>query len=311
MMRKIFTPLPGSTPYDQFKPMNIPQVCDGQSLLEALAHVVKSYTEEQWLARCEAGRILDKEHRPAEASRIVRAGERYFHKVDQIIEPDVNPNVEILHEDEAVVVINKPAPLPMHPGGRYFRNTLQHLLSAAYAPEEPHPAHRLDANTTGVVLITRTRHFAGLLQPQFTRGEIEKTYIVRVQGHPASDVFACDAPISDEATKLGARTVDAVDGLPARTEFCVLQRLPDGTALIEARPLTGRTNQIRIHLWHLGHTVCGDTAYLPGGKIGSQQTLAITDPPLCLHAWRIAFTHPKTKQRMEFTAPPPSWAEGV
>ena len=311
MMRKIFTPLPGSTPYDQFKPMNIPQVCDGQSLLEALAHVVKSYTEEQWLARCEAGRILDKEHRPTEASRIVRAGERYFHKVDQIIEPDVNPNVEILHEDEAVVVINKPAPLPMHPGGRYFRNTLQHLLSAAYAPEKPHPAHRLDANTTGVVLITRTRHFAGLLQPQFTRGEIEKTYIVRVQGHPASDVFACDAPISDEATKLGARTVDAVDGLPARTEFCVLQRLPDGTALIEARPLTGRTNQIRIHLWHLGHTVCGDTAYLPGGKIGSQQTLAITDPPLCLHAWRIAFTHPKTKQRMEFTAPPPSWAEGV
>ena len=311
MMRKHFTPLPGSTAYDHFKPLSIPQVCDGQTLIDALSHIVKSLTQEDWLARFEVGCILDKEHRPAVATRIVRAGERYFHKKDQVIEPEVNPNVEILHEDEAVVVLNKPAPLPMHPGGRYFRNTLQHLLNASYAPQKPRHAHRLDANTTGIVLITRTRHFAGLLQPQFTRGEIAKTYIARVQGHPASDAFACDASISEEANKLGTRTIAPDDGLPARTEFRVLQRLPDGTALIEARPLTGRTNQIRVHLWHLGHPVCGDTAYLSGEKIGTQQTLSIADPPLCLHAWRIAFTHPTTNERMEFAAPPPTWADGV
>jgi 23S rRNA-/tRNA-specific pseudouridylate synthase len=96
--------------------------------------------------------------------------------------------------------------------------------------------------------------------------------------------------------------------LAARTEFRVLKRNPDGTALLEARPLTGRTNQIRVHLWHLGFPVCGDLVYLPSKKIGDTQTLAVGDLPLCLHAWQIKFVHPMSKQPMSFTAPPPDWA---
>ena len=195
----------------------------------------------------------------------------------------------------------------MHSGGRYHRNTLQYLLDIAFAPQKPHPAHRLDANTTGVVLFTRTRTFAGMLQPQFTRGEVEKTYLVRVQGHPVQDEFQIDLPISDDPGPAGTRIVDEANGLPATTRFVVKSRLPDGTALLEARPLTGRTNQIRIHLWHLGHPVCGDTAYLPSGKIGTQQTLAVTDPPLCLHSLSITVKHPLTGERMTFTAPEPGW----
>jgi 23S rRNA-/tRNA-specific pseudouridylate synthase len=72
--------------------------------------------------------------------------------------------------------------------------------------------------------------------------------------------------------------------------------------------LTGRTNQIRVHLWHLGWPVCGDTVYLPGGKLGSTQTLAPGDPQLCLHAWQIKFRHPLSLQPLEFTAPAPDWA---
>ena len=98
-------------------------------------------------------------------------------------------------------------------------------------------------------------------------------------------------------------------GQRARTEFRVRQRNADGTALLEARPLTGRTNQIRVHLWHLGFPVCGDAAYLPGGKIGRTQTLAVADPPLCLHAWRVRFVHPLTNEPVEFTAPLPAWAK--
>ena len=79
--------------------------------------------------------------------------------------------------------------------------------------------------------------------------------------------------------------------------------------MLEARPLTGRTNQIRIHLWHLGFPVCGDAAYLPGQQLGETQTLGLGDPPLCLHAWRIKFAHPLSQQPVEFTAPPPGWAE--
>jgi RluA family pseudouridine synthase len=242
------------------------------------------------------------------ANHIVRVGERYRHKFPGVTEPDVNGRVEILHEDEALIVVNKPAPLPMHAGGRFNLNTLQYLLNAAYHPQKPHPAHRLDANTTGILLVTRSRHFAGKLQPQFAQGTVAKTYLVRVQGAPPETDFHCDAPISSEAGELGSRTVDFAHGLTAQTEFRVLQRDADGTALLEARPLTGRTNQIRIHLWHLGFPVCGDQVYLPGKKVGDTQTLSLQDPPLCLHAWKIKFIHPQTRQPAEFIAPPPAWA---
>jgi 23S rRNA-/tRNA-specific pseudouridylate synthase len=128
-----------------------------------------------------------------------------------------------------------------------------------------------------------------------------------VKGHPPQDEFICDAPVSAEAGKLGGRNVDAA-GLEARTEFRVLQRDSDGTALLEARPITGRTNQIRIHLWHHGFPICGDAAYLADGEIGETQTLAMDAPPLCLHAWKITFQHPLTKERVMFEAERPAWA---
>ena len=305
------TPLPGSRPYDHFKPVNVPEAADGKTLAEALACVVKHLSIAHWEAECARGLVLNAKQEVAHAKKIVRAGERYLHKFPNVTEPDVNARVEILHEDEALIVVNKPAPLPMHAGGRFNFNTLQHLLNAAYHPQKPHPAHRLDANTTGLVLVTRTRHFAGKLQPQFAQGTVEKTYLVRVQGTPPAAAFACQAPISAEAGELGSRTVDFANGLPAHTEFRVLRKNPDGTALLEARPLTGRTNQIRIHLWHLGFPVCGDQAYLPEGKTGTTQTLSLEDPPLCLHAWKIKFTHPLDGQPAEFTAPAPAWASDV
>lgn len=303
------TPLPGSRPYDKFRPINVPEDCDGKTLLETLCRVVRHIPATEWEAECARGLLQCENHQPVPSTKIVKVRERYLHKFPNVTEPDVNGSLEILHEDEALIVLNKPAPLPMHVGGRFTRNTLQFILNKVYHPQKPRPAHRLDANTTGVVLLTRTRHFAARLQSQFEKSAVEKLYLVRVNGHPEEDTFECDAPISAGPGKLGARTVDTESGQEARTKFCVRKRSSDGTALLEARPLTGRTNQIRVHLWHLGLPICGDAVYLPDNKLGDTQTLGISDPPLCLHAWQIGFAHPLTKQHTEFTANPPEWAE--
>ena len=88
-----------------------------------------------------------------------------------------------------------------------------------------------------------------------------------------------------------------------------MSELPDGTTLIEARPRTGRTNQIRVHLWDMGIPVCGDPLYLPGKQLGSQQTLSTSDDPLCLHAREIEIQHPLNQQTMIFESPIPKWGE--
>jgi len=307
-LRNFADPLPGSVPYDNLRPVLISAAFDGCLLVDFLCGVFPHHSREKWDALCADGRFQTVDGTTVNGSRIVRAGEKYDFHMPGIVEPSVNAGIRILHEDEALIVMDKPAPLPVHPSGRFNKNTLQHFLAHAYAPQRPRPAHRLDANTTGVIVWTRTRHFSKLLHPQFSEGRIAKVYLACIHGHPGQDVFSCDAPISSEPGKIGSRCVDEECGLPARTDFRVIQRHADGTALLEVRPMTGRTNQIRIHLWQLGFPICGDPAYLANGALGSAMTLDPSQPPLELHSWKISFIHPLTKELLHFEAPPPAWA---
>ncbi len=301
-------PLPGSLPYDNYRPLKVPGAYDGTSVIDFLTGVLGHHPRAAWEEICASGRLLNAQHRPVKSTSTVTAGSRLIHLVPGTLEPPVNAAVELLHEDEALIVVNKPAPLPVHASGNFNRNTLQHLIRAAYTPERPRSAHRLDANTTGVMIWTRTQHFASLVQPQFARGEVDKIYLVRVHGHPAQDAFTCDAAIGEASLEAGARELDE-DGLAAHTAFIVRQRYEDGTSLLEARPATGRTNQIRIHARTCGHPVCGDPVYTRSDTLGTVPTLAPGDPPMCLHAWRITLTHPVTHARMTCEAPPPAWAD--
>ena len=306
-VRQAATPLPGSTAYDNFRPLTIPLDQDGQTILAALGAIFSHSEPEKWGQIFQNKHLLGRDKNPVDPEQIVRSGERYFRKLPSTIEPDVNPDIRFLHEDEAIIVVNKPAPLPVHPSGRFNLNSLQSLLQKVYHPQKPRPAHRLDANTTGIVVFSRTRHFAKLLQPQFERGEVEKTYLVRVLGHPAGTHFFCDAPISTSPVDGGGRIVDLIHGMPSRTEFRVREHLSDGTTILEAMPLTGRTNQIRVHLWHMGMPVVGDPLYQADQKLTSRQTLSVDDPPLNLHAWKLAFTHPLSHQRITFESDFPRW----
>lgn len=307
-IRRVTTPLAGCVPYENVRPLNVAAAHAGRTLLETVCAVFPHLDVEYWRGRFAAGMIVDRDRRAVEAERRVRAGEQYLHRMPATCEPEVNAAIRVLYEDEAIVVVDKPAPLPVHASGRYNRNTLQWILNEVYAPQKLRPVHRLDANTTGVLVLARTRQHARPLVEQFASGTVEKLYVARVVAVPADDEFLCDAPIGAEQTALGGREIDAA-GAAARTEFHVLRRFEDGTTLLEARPTTGRTNQIRLHLAHLGLPICGDQAYVGAGKIGETQTHAVADPPLCLHARRIAVVHPVSGERMVFESEWPLWAE--
>jgi len=308
-LKEAVTPLPGSQPYDNARPIQVPGEYSGATLGAFLTSVFSHEPRETWETLCHEGRLVDSQRQPVTLERTIQGGERFLRLLPGTIEPDVRTDITFLHEDEALIVVDKPAPLPMHPGGRFNRNTLAYFLQQIYHPQKPRNCHRLDANTTGLAIFARTRHYASQVQAQFAKGEVAKRYLVRVQGQPGQDSLVCEMPVEEGPGPVGSRGIDPVSGLPARTEFEVRKRCADGTALLEARPITGRTNQIRVHLWHLGYPVAGDPTYLPGGKLGETATLPIDASPMALHAWRLTLQHPISKERVEFEAPAPAWWE--
>ncbi len=307
-VRRACEPLPGSVAQENRRPVNIPAAHDKRRLLDVLIDLYPQIPAAEWEERCDAGRFINYGGDIRGKDHIVRAGERVLQVFAPEAEPRVSTDIRILYEDEALLVVHKPAPLPMHAGGRFHRNTLQYILNIACEPFPPRPVHRLDANTTGVVLFARTRHFCRLLQQQFIERGVDKRYLVGVAGHPENDLFSCNAPISTEADAVGSRHIDEDAGLVSRTDFKVIERRADGSSLLEAKLSTGRTNQIRLHLQHLGYPVCGDATYLADGLTGNTQTLDPGAPPMMLHAWKISFHHPRSGEAMHFEVARPEWA---
>ena len=300
------TPLPGSVPYDNIRPMNVPERFDGMTTLDFLDAFHPQVGRSVWLERCEAGRIIHRD-KVLMADDLLTKGQRVEHRIPNTTEPDVNADIKILFEDDDIIVVNKPAPLPMHPSGRFNRNTLANILIGVFDPVIPRITHRLDANTSGVVLLAKRSKIASKIHPQFVAGTVEKIYLAKVQGHPEEDSFTCDLAIGGAPTAGGGRSLDEKDGKDSSTSFRVLERRFDGTSLLEVQPHTGRTNQIRIHLASLGLPICGEQTYACGGEAVGQQTISVDDPPLCLHAHRISFDHPTTGERLTFETPFPDW----
>jgi UPF0176 protein len=307
-LRAACDPLPGSVPQENRRPVNIPAAHDGRRLLDVLIELFPQIPAREWEKRCDEGRFINYGGKVRGKDHIVRAGERVVQVFPPDVEPPVATDIRVIYEDEALIVVNKPAPLPMHASGRFHRNTLQYLMNLACEPPHiPRPVHRLDANTTGIVLFARTRHFCRVLQRQFIEGKVMKRYLVGASGHPSEDRFVCDAPVSTENEHLGARSVDDENGQDALTRFEVLERRADGTSLLLAEPVTGRTNQIRVHLKHLGFPVIGDPCY--GDVPREKQTLFTDDPPLRLHAWKLSFFHPLSGAEMCFETARPQWSD--
>ena len=214
------------------------------------------------------------------------------------------PPVPIRFEDDHLAVVAKPAGLVTHPtAGRRGGTLVNRLLgmgiplAPAGGPLRPGIVHRLDAGTSGLLLVASTDEAYAAFQAMLRRHEVRRRYLTLVRGAPAHDDFRVEAPLGRRAARI---VVDRVGGRAAATGFTVRERLPR-TTLLEAAPETGRTHQIRVHLQAVGHPIVGDTRYGGGGD--ETRLLGLHRP--FLHAWRLDLVHPTTGAPVHAEAPLP------
>lgn len=205
---------------------------------------------------------------------------------------------KVLFEDEDFLAVDKPAGMPAH-GGSSAAHGLIERLRAARPGAFLHLGHRLDQETSGVLLAVKSRQALVFIHEAFRKREMEKTYLALVLGAWPREIREIDLPllVRWHPKRHKEAVVDEEKGLRARTLLEPLAFGPDMT-LLEVHPLTGRTHQIRAHLAQAGHPVAGDRKY--GGKAGP-----LKGKSLFLHAWRLAFTHPFSGRRLSLEAPLP------
>jgi 23S rRNA pseudouridine1911/1915/1917 synthase len=212
--------------------------------------------------------------------------------------------VNVVFEDDWFLVVEKPAGLVVHPGAGNRTGTLVNALLGRKTPlssmggaMRPGIVHRLDKETSGLLLVAKTNVAHRKLQAQFAARSLSKVYIALVRGRVEFEEGRVEAPMErDVKVRRRMDIARAGEGRDALTHYRVLGRYRFAT-LVEVKIVTGRTHQIRVHMRHLGHPVVGDTLY---GKTGEAK-----EPRLALHAAKIEFLHPKTGKIMRFESPVP------
>jgi len=246
-------------------------------------------------------------------SNAVRAGETVLLVRKSFKEPDAPRDFAVIFADDEVYVVDKPAGLPVHPSASYHRNTLTWLLRERFGDDAPKLAHRLDRETSGVLICGRTLDAERKLKKAFEGRRVEKSYLAIVRGVIQEDSGTIDMSLRPSA-KFHLLMEPAAQGLPARTGFSVVERAP-GHTLVALTPHTGRQHQLRVHLAELGHPIVGDKLYGPEGLqaffdyIEGGLTKALLQrlghSRHALHAHRLVIEHPQTGEHLKLESPLP------
>ncbi len=233
------------------------------------------------------------------------------------IDPEKIP-LNILYEDRDLIVVNKPRGMVVHPGAGISSGTLVNALlyyckdlSGIGGVLRPGIVHRLDKDTSGVLVVAKNDSAHLALSNQFKERRVNKRYIALVKGRVLKEEGKIEAPIGRHPVKRKKMAAGVKRARAAITSYKVLERFEDFT-LLEASPETGRTHQIRVHLSHIGYPIVGDSKY--GGEKGLRvkgQGLREEMKGQALHAQTLGFIHPRTKEYMEFNAPLPEDMEGI
>ena len=294
----------------------VPADLEGSRLDTCLAAL-----QPQW-TRSRARKLIDGGHVTVNGAPARPALKVHEDDLIVVLEPPVAPldaepediPLDIIFEDEELLVLNKPAGLVIHPAagnpaGTLVNALLHHCtdLSGIGGVERPGIVHRLDKDTTGLLVVAKTDRTHLALSIAFRKREISKTYLAVCYGVLAGSEGVVDAPI-DRHPKDRQQMAVVRSGRPARTLYHVDEAFAD-TSLVSCRLVTGRTHQIRVHMAHVGHALVGDPVY------SGRQWRNLSDPTVqhacrtfprqALHAKRLGFTHPVTREDVEFEAPIP------
>lgn len=271
-----------------------------------LAEQWPDHSRARWQKALAAG-LVKVNGTAARASDVLRAGD----VVDAALPPPSAPPVhatpediplEIIYEDDDLLCLNKPPGLVVHPASGHWQGTLVNAIlhhcravSAGGHPLRPGIVHRLDKDTSGCILVAKTDAAHTALAAQFADRSAQKTYLAIVRGKPRTTAGSLTGAIARHPVHRQRMSVSRrPEARAAETSWRVLSTA-DNLSLLECRPKTGRTHQIRVHLQHLGHPIAGDRTYGGGADF----------PRQLLHAWKISVRHPTDGRPLEFEAPVP------
>jgi len=261
----------------------------------------------QRLSRSKVKQIIERDlcEEGLKPATLVRPGQALVLRRPARPEPVAPEGLPVVFEDDDLVVVDKPAGLAMHPTALYHEQTLVTRIRRLFPKDRPDPAHRLDRETSGLVICGKRPAVTGKLKAAFARGRARKSYLAVVEGHPPPEMDI-DRPLAVGGEVIRVRTrVDRVLGKPARTLVSTLERRQSATgepfALIRADPLTGRQHQIRAHLSAAGFPVVGDKIYGPDqnlfirfaeGRLSPNDRRLLRLDRHALHASRLTLEHP-------------------
>lgn len=280
-----------------------------------------------WRSRAHFQRMLESgdallNGAPSKPSARVRFGDRVVVRLPRdptAPERETADDLVFLYEDEHLAAVDKPSGMVAHPSGRIRHGTLINKLHARYRHEDPKRdvvprlGHRLDRDTSGVVLVVKSRRVDALVTEAFTRRRVEKVYLALVRGvpHPAEGLVDAALALDPEGDTALQMRVDP-EGYPSRSRWRVARAFRRH-ALVELRPLTGRTHQLRVHMAHLGYPILCDHAYgdlRPVARSDEDPTVAPHDDAvilsrLALHSHRLVLDHPITGEPLVIESPLP------
>ncbi len=308
----------------------VPPECEGQRLDAFVARALPDVSRTAVARWIEDGRVTLPDRagpraRPPRAGVALRTGESVVIDVpaDRAPAPHLEPEtvpLDIVYEDSYLLVVNKPAGMTVHPGAGRTRGTLVHALmgytaalSPGSSPERPGIVHRLDKDTSGLLVVARTEAVHRQLAAALAARHVHRTYRALVWGSPQPAADRIDGAIGRDPRHRQRMAVVATGGKPAITHYRTLARGPLAS-LLQLDLDTGRTHQIRVHCATKGWPLVGDPTYggreravarQPRARLGAAQALLAAMPRQALHAWRLAFPHPVTGTPVVCEAPEP------